>query len=403
MSVISNIQKLGLRKSADIFINYRIDLVIRKMMKLMTHRLPLKNIIIIESHNDFDCNGGAFYKYLLDHDYNKKYMIIWLLKNPRGKEPLPSNVKTFPLRKLSVIRDYYICRARYFTSDNEITDKVRPDQVSIYFDHGPFGLKNVKPFFNLSDSVDYFLSSSENYDPIYCNQMSKPYPNPKLIHLGYPMHDVFYRETENEVKKVCKKDFSHVVLWMPTFRQGGGNLRNDSRAEYPMEIPLIENVDQLREIADLLRKLDTLLIIKLHPMQRFDPDNALFSFKDDNVLILTAQDMKDYELDNYRLLKNVDALISDYSSIAYSFILLDRPIAFVLSDVKELKYGFSVANPDFFLAGNHIYTLKDFEEFLEEIGRGEDRFKQKREDLCAWLHKYNDGNSSERIAKFLKL
>ena len=48
-----------------------------------TKMKPLKNIIIIESHNDFDCNGGAFYNYLIKNNYNEKYLIVWLLKNKK--------------------------------------------------------------------------------------------------------------------------------------------------------------------------------------------------------------------------------------------------------------------------------------------------------------------------------
>lgn len=400
-NILSKIRTIGIKRSVDILFNYKFNKALQKGITLLTKKLPLKNIIIIESHNDFDCNGGAFYEYLIEQGYNTQYLIVWLIKNDRKYYNLPKNVITLPLRRLSIRRDYYISRARYFTSDNEITDKVRDDQISIFFDHGPFGLKNVKPFYHLSDTVDYFLSSSKNYDPIYCNQLSRPYPNEKMVHLGYPMHDVFYKDTENELKKISKKNSSKVILWMPTFRKGGGAKRNDSIKDYPFEVPLIEKKEQLDKINEILSAENIFLIIKLHPMQRINPDNELFKYKSDQIVVLTGDDIKKNQIDNYRLLKNVDALISDYSSIAYSFILLDKPVAFVLSDSSDLKYGYSVDNPEFFLAGHHIYTIYDFIEFLKDISLGKDIYRRQRNELCNWLYEYKDGNSCERIVRFL--
>ena len=46
-----------------------------------------------ESHNDFDSNGGAFYNYLIQNEYNKKYKIVWLIKHKESLNvQLPKNV-----------------------------------------------------------------------------------------------------------------------------------------------------------------------------------------------------------------------------------------------------------------------------------------------------------------------
>lgn len=54
------------------------------------------NTIVIESHNDFDFNGRAFYNYLVKNNYNEKYLIVWLLRNKNNaKRKKPKNVKTY--------------------------------------------------------------------------------------------------------------------------------------------------------------------------------------------------------------------------------------------------------------------------------------------------------------------
>ena len=81
---------------------------------------------MIESHNDFDCNGGAFYEYLLRNGYNKKYKIVWLLKNPSLKpDSLPQNVECVPLFKPSFKKDYFVWVAKFFTFDNTVISKRR--------------------------------------------------------------------------------------------------------------------------------------------------------------------------------------------------------------------------------------------------------------------------------------
>lgn len=407
MSLLQKLKKvrtLGLWNCIKIVWNYKVARVIRRGVLKFAGSLPLQDIIVIESHNDFDCNGGAFYDYLIQNGYHQRYKIVWLLKNkkPKGLN-LPRNVETYPLRGPSIVRDYYICRAKYVTADNEGAFKMRDDQISIYFGHGPFILKNVKSFMPIPVELDYILSGSPNCDQVLCEQMSLPYPNRKLIHLGYPMHDIFYKPTENEIRKFYRKPYSHAVLWMPTFRRGGGIGRNDSYEEYPLEVPLIQTIGQLKRLSNLLNELGTLLIIKLHPMQEIDANSELFSLQEDKIVILTGNDMKKYGVDNYRLLKDADALISDYSSIAFSYILLNRPMAFVLSDMNDMKHGFSVDNLEFFMAGDKIYSLGDMEQFIRSVSVGEDHYSAQRQELCNWMYQYQDGNSCQRIAELLKL
>lgn len=387
------------------FIRKSISRIEQLIILYVTKNKPLKNIIVIESHNDFDCNGGALYDYLIKNSWNKKYTIVWLIKNKRKeiRKKLPYNVKVYGIYSLSFMKNYYISCAKYFTADSLITEKVREDQISMFFDHGTFGLKNAKNFFHLPETVDYYLTASENFDPIYCEERSIPYPNPKLLHLGYPMHDVFYHDIPCELKKITNIKYDKVILWMPTFRKNTEGDRNDSDATYPYGIPLLMFSEHLVELQNILKALNILLIIKIHPMQTLEEIRPLIEQAGDNILILTADSVKKLDIDIYRLLKDADALVSDYSSVAYSFILLDRPIAFVLYDAEEMHYGMCVDNPEFFLVGSRIYTTDDLFKFFKEVKEGRDEYREERHRLCSWLHEYQDGLSCERIVKFLKM
>lgn len=402
VNIFKYIKKNGIKRTLNVIYCYKLDKMINYIVRYFTKKIELKDIIVIESHDDFDCNGGAFYDYLIENHYNEKYKIIWVLKHKCTRE-LPYNVNSFLLHRPSIKKSYYLSLAKYLTADNEVTVKARDEQISIYFDHGSVCLKNCKPFFDMSEKkIDYFFSPSPNYDKIYCNQMSIPYPNNKMVYLGYPRHDIFYNESQNELKKITDKKYEKVFLWMPTFRKGGGYNRNDSKVELPLGIPLIENEKMMLELQRKLLLKNQLLIIKIHPKQ--DPTSVIRLKKIgySNILILDEEEIKLRNIDCFKLLKNVDALISDYSSITYSFILLNKPIGYVFSDINDFKLGFAMENYQDYVVGPRIYNLDELLRFFDGVGES-DTYKEKREKVRDWLYKYQDGNSCKRIVEFLDL
>lgn len=397
--LIKYLKKNGIKHFFEVIYEYKIDIVIRKLLMIFLKNKPLKNVIVIASHNDFDCNGGAFYDYLIKNGYNKKYKIIWILRNDK-KYKLPKNVKTFYGFRPSVIKDYYICVAKILTADCDITSKMRPDQKSFFFSHGPIGLKNVKGYVSIPDSVDFILAPSEEFMPIFAEQRNMSADSERFVHLGYPFFDTLFSPPTGEIKKITDKKYSKVVLWMPTFRKGGGRKRNDSTAELPMGIPTIEDEAMLNDLNDRLIRMNVLLIIKIHPMQ--DLTNfQLHSMS--NIFVMTGADVKKLDIDNYRLMREVDAMISDYSAASYEFLPLNRPIGYNFSDLDDYKIGLCVDNVEDFIAGPEIYNYDQLISFIESVHSGKDEYKDKREELIKKLYVPCDGNCCERIAKFMGL
>lgn len=362
---------------------------------------PLKNTIVIASHNDFDTNGGAFYEYLIEHEYNKQYKIVWLCKNPEYiPESLPNNVVCYSWLMPNWRKDMDICTAKYFLADDWIQEKVRPEQVSVYCTHGSFSLKKVTGILIIQNSVDYILIPSEKYAPMQAEQFSLPYPNSKFVYLGYPVHDVLHKKDKSELKKITNNSYNKVLIWMPTFRKHFNKTRVDGTKKQPLGIPILNSMQEYTRLNEFLSKLGALLIIKIHPMQ-YIGDLKIFDMS--NIVVLTACSVKEKKIDNYRLLRCTDALISDYSSVAFEYLQLDKPIGYVLDDEKEYKIGFIVDDIDRIVAGNKIYDYNDLCTFIKEVSDEKDRYKQERQTLRDDIYKYNDDRSCQRLAAFLKL
>ena len=406
LKTVNRIKEYGIRYVLKMFVYNRIyrplNCIIQKACNYVFRKTSLKDIIIIESHNDFDCNGGAFYNYLINNGYNNKYIIVWLLKNP-NRSKLPYNVVSFDFFRPSFRKSYYISKAKYSCADDRITDKTRPEQVSFYLGHGVGGLKKPGGKIIFPKTLNYILFQSEQYAPIQAAAYGLEFPDKRLIYLGYPSHDVLNGRYMDEVKKIknlTNKEYDYLILWMPTFRKGGGDGRNDSSKILPLGIPLIETDKDYIKLDDILAKLHIHMIIKIHPMQDI---SALRIQDTDNISVLTGETVKKLDIDNYRLMTCVDALISDYSGAAFEFLQVNRPMAYVLSDINDYKLGFVVDDINTLMAGDKIYEFNDMIQFLESISNGIDKYNKERIALRDYIYAYHDCNNCKRLVEFMGL
>lgn len=380
----------------EVFWLYKLPNVIERIGKIVICS-PLKEIILIESHNDFDMNGGAFYEYLLKRGLNKKYKIVWLLRKKR-KNNLPQNVTTVPLLGPSFRRVYYQCVCRYAFFDNNIINKMRKDQIFVYLGHATRAMKDCRGLVDLPHFMDYIISSSEKNNLL----MSEIYnvDIKKFLVTGFPVTDLMYGDN-NELFKITKKKFKKVIMWMPTFRKSKNSFgRIDGNTNTETGLPLITNVDTYMSLEKMLNDNNILLIIKLHPAQDMSDVKICNT---ENIIIATPQYIKEKNINTYKLLSETDALVSDYSSISFDYLLIDKPIAYVLSDLSTYKLGFAVDNPFDYMAGDFIYNYSDFQKFIYNVALGLDNHKEERDALKNIIHAYQDGKSSERIVQFLGL
>ena len=400
MNPIKYLKKNGIRHTLEIVYVYKLEDILERLMYLVMRNIELKNTIMIESHNDFDCNGGAFYNYLIKNGYNRKYKIVWLVRK-KVTDDLPENVETVPLYGPNLRKAYYVCTSKYFTFDCENVRKMRDNQIMVYCSHGAGGLKNAKGKLHVPPYVDYILVQSKAYAPIQANQWSVTYPDKRIIAIGYPAQDVFFDGSRSdEIQKITLQKYKKVILWMPTFRKGGGYHRNDSRKEQKLGIPLIETKEQYRRLNNYLAENNVFLIIKIHPKQ--DLENL--KIKDEsNIKVLTGETVKKLKIDNYALMKCADALISDYSGAAYEYLQLDRPIGYVLDDVNDYVAGFVVEDIHTLIAGAEIYNFEQLESFIVDVISENDSFKERREKIRNYIYEYHDANSSKRLAELLGL
>ena len=95
-------------------------------------------------------------------------------------------------------------------------------------------------------------------------------------------------------------------------------------------------------------------------------------------------------------------LVTDYSTVAYDYLLTNHPIAFVIDDYDDYTIGYAFDNMLDYMPGEKIKNLSDFDVFLNHISEGSDPFKKDRIKISKWANEYQDGNNAERFVKLFR-
>lgn len=407
---------------------------------------PLQNIIVFRSGPhassyvkglDFADNARALFEYMLSVGLNKKYELVWIVKDPDefnkkdGKHyDYCSQYRnlTFVAFEDSITSDivkrdeYYrvLCLAKwiFMTDAYGFCRNARQDQVRVQLWHG-CGFKTRTNFVPCEKRYEYNIVIGELYKKIHADIYGLR--DDQVIITGYPKSDwIFHRAAENIAEKLgiispitgndsfsdYKFATEKIVFWLPTFRIAKENLSelHEHTLSTGTGMPLVENVDQLKLLDDCLRENNIRLVIKLHP---FQDKGALSGITEDqnlkNIVLIDNEQLVDEDVQIGQLLAYADALISDYSSVAVEYLLLGRPVAFTLDDAKEYENsrGFVFENIREWLPGKELYSFDDYLEFVREIAEGIDTSKNKRERITACMHQYVDDKSCERVVEML--
>ena len=225
----------------------------------------------------------------------------------------------------------------------------------------------------------------------------------QVIVTGYPKEDwLFHPVNETFSELFGALEASKYIMWISTFREAKGQLANLNEYSIGNEtgLPVADTQSKLERLNELLVSKNAVIIVKLHPFQRRERVNGDgFS----NIVLIENEDLDRMDIPVNRVLGKADALISDYSSAAIDYLILDRPIGFLLEDVEE--YGTSrsfVFDPvRDWLPGEELFDFNDFLRLVAEIASGIDSSREKRQRLRKCLHEFNDDRSCERLVKYL--
>lgn len=351
-----------------------------KLIRLFTKIDP--RIIVFTSKPDYADNSRALSDFLVSQ--NRGYRIYWKVNDANAfRKKYPNEDVLFMddagLRKYFNL--YVYLRASFVLTTHSLSfysGLKRPGQHIINLWHGCSYKDRVNKKNRVGNpDIDKYLVAG----PLFVKTKSYFFccPKEKILALGYPRYDWLLEKTVaakkmyEDLRGECEK----LVIWMPTFR----NAKNGSYhklTEYLSQFPLIHQESDWEAIDQICQKHRVKLIIKLHVNQKDYPvDWGLYS----NIEKIDESCFERYGTQMYSFLAVTDGLISDYSSVAVDYMIVDKPIAFVLDDFNLYKdaRGFVVDEPRDYMPGHHVYEMEDFELFISDIVSGNDINKPQRD------------------------
>lgn len=390
-----NIKKQGIGSAIKMLVGQIIWIPLYPILvKLYLKRPISKKQILFISKPDYSDNAYFLFEYLKSHREFGKYSYIWLVDSNEQYEIEDKYVSFcnkyskwhvgLSMKALkAVLTSEYI----FFTHASPLHKLTkRSDQNVINLWHG-CGYKSIKSTnqWEKENPFDYALVPGKIF--IETKSVFWACAKEKILTIGYPRYDEF-----KNVSSSTQKMFSHLkgeakklIIWMPTYRKTELEQFAVSKIQGFFELPILESEDDLIKLDNYCTDAKTVICIKRHHYQlRYQCENLELK----SIRFIDDSDISSADASLYGLLACVDGLVTDYSSVAIDFMLVDKPIGFTLNDFHEYgdTQGFVFNDPLKYMPGDHIFTFNDFIDFVNEIVNDEDRHREDRLSIMGEVH-----------------
>ena len=232
--------------------------------------------------------------------------------------------------------------------------------------------------------LDWFLSTSPFVTE---HAFHKSFQFENVSHAGYPRNDALFDPDDplrllnvdlraRELAATHRSAGGKVAVYAPTFR----NALND---------PFSDGTVDLDALSESASRLGLLLLIKLHPWM-----HGRLKSRELPGLVFVAPDS-----DLYPLLPLADFLITDYSSVFFDYLLLDRPVLFYpydlatyLAEERPMYFDYDEMTP-----GPKAFDMEHLVAAMSAVAKGEDDWRDGRAKIRSLVFEHQDGMAAERL------
>jgi CDP-glycerol glycerophosphotransferase (TagB/SpsB family) len=370
--------------------------------------IPKKKNLILFCGSDADSYNEST-RYLYEYLSNKDELdAVWISNRKETVNFLKSTKRKVIFLK-SIEGIFHFIRAGFVigtgTSYPNILGAVGRKTIKICIHHGsgPRSTNSVSagffkspfPLIKILHEFNYFNFPSKLMS-IQMGKLQFLLPDEKRVTLGYPRCDHLFDKVTNRKKLLNKNKCStlipsllekdKVILYSPTWRD------NDLSMSFP--ISAIDGFN-LSSFNEFLQDQHTYLLISKHPLVSKLEDFSKYK----QIQYISYDPLFDIN----ELLPEIDLLITDYSSIATDFMLLDRPVIYVMPDYDYFLYERGLLEDmRKSLAGKEAKNMNELFEFIALYFRSPKTDEGKRK---YYLSKYYDTkitNSCELFHNFIK-
>lgn len=356
------------------------------------------------SKPDFACNPYALWLYIKE---NTDHETAWLVAEKKHLDVLRQRGIRCELYD-TVKGNELVAEATYIISNVYVFGAIpkREGQIFVNLWHGS-GIKahdfydvnlhpqQVRKVLNFSETTD--LMCVHSLDDRFRLSAMLHYDIRKSIVTGQPRLDCVKtsKGKENLAKIFGEQinEYDHLIFFVPSFR---ANSSCHSGKFYSDNVFRLDDFED-EKLNEFLEKNNAALIYKLHPIEQTAFKGVKFAMNK-NCYELTDDMLFENDLRYNELLNAFDVLISDYSSIAYDFLIMDRPIVYLIPDYDEYKSskGFVFHNVDYYMPGEKVYDFQNLLRAIEEGFTEPEKYRDQRRNVIEQRFDFADDKASER-------
>lgn len=363
----------------------------------------MKQYILFESRPDFVGSPLAIYNELIKRGYDKIYDLRWAVDKSFNDSKCKYRTIKFFNMPVST-RNSILANTKCIIDSNKYIHKLNKNTFRLHTRHGNNLKKLAKYSANIGD-VDAMLCSSKMMHEIDKTIYPSSATN-KSLQLGFPANDELF--VKKDLYKNCfiqhltksEKTFNKIILWLPTYRQNAFDSKVRSNTIFKYGLPLINSENDLNKLNEVLKQHNTLLLYQIHHGQAHNYENIKHYC---NIVHLTDVACKQFNVTLANIFNFVDALITDYSSAYYEFLMLNKPIALAIPDYVAYRTAFDFCI-DYLstIKGEFLVNLSHLYDFINDVAHDLDFHAQERNILLRKVYQFIDNNATKRVVDYLE-
>jgi len=368
--------------------------MLTRLLRIINWLLPKDDrLVVFDSVPDFSGNSQALFEFMRERG---DLQPVWIVEEPINVEGVRQERRHSLRALLTILRAGSLVSTHGRMSEIRVR---RQKYVNLW--HGmplkamcyteTSGREFTEPVRFDDDNYHLIATSS-----IMRNALAACFnQDARRIHItGQPRNDKLFRSDKRlpEIPGLEVDSCSRVVLFAPTFR--ASDCIGDGRLiSHHLNLPDFDP----ETFSEFLRENNIVFLVKFHPLE--EEEARRFFSEMNNVVLIGSDELKERHMDIHDILPGVDVLVTDYSSVYFDFLLLDRPVIFAVPDLEEYRRtrGFVLEPFEFWAPGPHVETFSDFLEELERCLSDPDYYRMERRTINRLVNHHQDGESSRRV------
>lgn len=347
-----------------------------------------KDIILIGGWFGQRFADNSKYLFLYLNENKIKYRlnkIIFVTRNKKIYNYIKNELRYETCMMYSLKSFYYHLVAKFYIIDQsprkDLLGYLGINSIKINLWHG-FPLKkigyekSIKKVIQLGNWQNAYLLTCSEFGSSILGEAFKCFKDRRLKGM-YPRNhyllncNKYLDDREKSIIEkieIAKKNKKKILMYLPTFRD-----------KEKLKFLGVESEERIIKFFKFLQSNDYFLISKVH----FAGTNIVGKNRD-NIYLQNKNFLNlDSDMDIYSILKEADILITDYSSVYFDYLYLDRDIVFYPYDLEYYKNNDRglLFNYDEMTPGKKVYNIDELECVLQNLRYKRDEFKDKRKEI----------------------